>query len=105
MKTLSLLRHAKSDWQETSIRDFDRPLNEKGRRVSRAMGHWAASQKLRFDHIVASPAVRVMETLDEFIIEGIKTTVPFHQKLMKDERFRKGDFHTGFLNTFTMGDK
>jgi acetyl-CoA carboxylase biotin carboxylase subunit len=42
--------------------------------------------------------------LDEFIIEGIKTTVPFHQKLMKDENFRKGNFHTGFLNTFKFKD-
>lgn len=82
MKTLSLLRHAKSDWQETSIRDFDRPLNEKGRRVSRAMGHWAASQKLRFDHIVASPAVRVMETLDEFIIGyGRRYDVEWERKI------------------------
>lgn len=67
MKILSLLRHAKSDWQDPAMRDFDRPLNDKGKRVSRAMGHWAAAQKLRFDHIIASPAVRVNETLDEFI--------------------------------------
>jgi acetyl-CoA carboxylase biotin carboxylase subunit len=38
--------------------------------------------------------------LDEFVIEGIKTTVPFHQKLMRNEDFRKGNFHTGFLNTW-----
>ena len=41
--------------------------------------------------------------LDEFIIEGVKTTVPFHQKLMRDESFRKGDFHTGFLDDFDIG--
>ena len=40
---------------------------------------------------------------DEFIIEGVKTTVPFHQKLMRDESFRKGDFHTGFLDDFDIG--
>ena len=42
--------------------------------------------------------------LDEFIIEGIKTTVPFHQKLMKDEGFKAGDFHTGFLKEFDFGE-
>ncbi|TXB61912.1 acetyl-CoA carboxylase biotin carboxylase subunit [Phaeodactylibacter luteus] len=45
--------------------------------------------------------IKKMErALDEFIIEGVKTTVPFHQQLMKDERFKAGDFHTGFLNDF-----
>jgi acetyl-CoA carboxylase biotin carboxylase subunit len=38
--------------------------------------------------------------LDEFIVEGIKTTIPFHQKLMKNERFRAGDFNTKFLEEF-----
>jgi acetyl-CoA carboxylase biotin carboxylase subunit len=42
--------------------------------------------------------------LDEFIIEGPKTTVPFHQKLMKDENFRKGNFNTSFLNDFNFKD-
>jgi acetyl-CoA carboxylase biotin carboxylase subunit len=44
-------------------------------------------------------AITKMErALDEFIIEGVHSTVPFHQKLMKNEQFRKGDFHTGFLS-------
>lgn len=46
-------------------------------------------------------AITKMErALEEFIIEGIKTTVPFHKQLMKNEDFRKGNFHTGFLNNF-----
>lgn len=49
--------------------------------------------------------IKKMErALDEFVVEGIKTTVPFHKKLMKDENFRSGNFHTGFLNTFDMGN-
>ena len=47
--------------------------------------------------------IKKMErALDEFIIEGVKTTVPFHQRLMKNEAFRKGEFHTGFLSDFSM---
>lgn len=46
-------------------------------------------------------AITKMErALDEFVVEGIKTTVPFHQRLMRNEAFKKGDFHTGFLNTW-----
>ncbi|MFT4761331.1 MAG: acetyl-CoA carboxylase biotin carboxylase subunit [Paraglaciecola sp.] len=47
---------------------------------------------------------KMERALNEFIVEGIKTTVPFHKKLMKDEKFRAGDFHTGFLNDFEMGE-
>ena len=45
---------------------------------------------------------KMQRALGEFIVEGIKTTIPFHIKLMKDPNFRKGDFHTGFLNTFDL---
>jgi len=48
-------------------------------------------------------AISKMErALNEFIIEGIKTTIPFHQKLMKDEAFRKGDYTTKFMDSFKM---
>jgi acetyl-CoA carboxylase, biotin carboxylase subunit len=40
--------------------------------------------------------------LSEYVIEGVKTTIPFHQQLMKDENFRKGNFTTKFLDTFQM---
>jgi len=66
MKKISLLRHAKSDWQDTSQRDFDRPLNDKGIRVAKAMGRWIAKKKILFDHIIASPAERVKETFENF---------------------------------------
>ncbi len=47
---------------------------------------------------------KMQRALDEFIVEGVKTTVPFHQKLMRNEDFRKGNFHTGFLNTWNFKD-
>jgi acetyl-CoA carboxylase, biotin carboxylase subunit len=51
-------------------------------------------------------AITKMErALDEFIIEGISTTVPFHQAVMKDEEFRKGNFTTAFLANFDYGQK
>ena len=45
---------------------------------------------------------KMQRALDEFIIEGIKTTLPFHIQLMKNEDFRNGNFHTGFLNNFEL---
>jgi len=48
---------------------------------------------------------KMQRALDEFIIEGIKTTIPFHKKLMKDERFRTGNFDTGFMLDFDMGEE
>ena len=45
---------------------------------------------------------KMLRALDEFIIEGVKTTVPFHQQLLRDERFRAGDFDTRFLERFEL---
>ena len=43
---------------------------------------------------------KMRRALDEYIVEGIKTTIPFHIKLMKDENFVKGEFTTNFMDTF-----
>ncbi|HUX85249.1 MAG TPA: carbamoyl phosphate synthase, partial [Chitinophagaceae bacterium] len=51
-------------------------------------------------------AIHTMDrALSEFVIEGISTTIPFHQQLMRDEQFRKGNFNTGFLDHFKMPEK
>ena len=69
MKRLTLFRHAKSGWDEPVTRDFDRPLNGKGRRAAMLMGRHMREQGLGFDRVVASPAVRVTETIDA-MLEG-----------------------------------
>lgn len=66
MKTVIVLRHAKSDWSDAALRDFDRGLNDRGNRAASVMGRWAAVHHLTFDAIIASPAVRVVETLRQF---------------------------------------
>jgi acetyl-CoA carboxylase biotin carboxylase subunit len=40
--------------------------------------------------------------LQEVVIEGVKTTIPFHIQLMQDERFRKGDYTTKFMDDFVL---
>ena len=66
MKRLTLLRHAKSSWDDPVSRDFDRPLNRRGERAAVTMGRHARERGLHFDHLIASPAVRVVETLEKF---------------------------------------
>lgn len=63
MKTLTLLRHAKSGWDDPVQRDFDRPLNAKGARAAALIGQHMRALGLSFDHVVASPAQRVIETV------------------------------------------
>ena len=65
MKTLTLLRHAKSGWDDPVARDFDRPLNLKGRRAAQLIGRHIKAEGLAFDHVLASPAQRVVETVAE----------------------------------------
>ena len=45
---------------------------------------------------------KMKRALEEFIVEGIKTTVPFHQQLMDDKDFQNGNFTTKFLDTFEL---
>jgi phosphohistidine phosphatase len=64
LKTLGLLRHAKSDWDDMSLRDFDRGLNDRGRRGAAIMGGHIRAHGVPWDLALASPAERVRRTLD-----------------------------------------
>lgn len=64
MKILGLFRHAKSDWNDARLRDFDRPLNARGRKGAAVMGQHIAEQGVSWDRIIASPAVRVAQTIE-----------------------------------------
>ena len=63
MKILGLLRHAKSDWGQSDKRDFDRGLNDRGRRGARVIGDHIRAHGVDWDRLVASPAERVKQTL------------------------------------------
>ena len=77
MKTLTLLRHAKSGWDDPVANDFNRPLNARGRRAARAMGREMRRLGLAFDQVLASPATRVTETLTE-LAQGYGAAVDTH---------------------------
>ncbi|PSJ36663.1 SixA phosphatase family protein [Allosphingosinicella deserti] len=81
MKTLTLLRHAKSTWNDPVARDFDRPLNPRGRRAARTIGAEMRALGLAFDKILASPARRVMETLGEVEQSFGRLAVAYDERL------------------------
>ncbi|WP_419947981.1 SixA phosphatase family protein [Candidatus Palauibacter sp.] len=79
MKTLLILRHAKSSWSDPGLRDHDRPLNSRGRRDAPRMGRLISDRDLVPQRIVSSTAVRARTTAAlaaaEFEEEvGIETT-------------------------------
>lgn len=62
MKTLYILRHAKSSWKFDELSDHDRPLNKRGRHDAPLMGHELATRGVNPDLIISSPAVRAIST-------------------------------------------
>ena len=62
MKTLYLIRHAKSYWGDQSIQDFDRPLNKRGKEDAPFMGEVLKDKKVKPDLIISSPAKRAKKT-------------------------------------------
>jgi phosphohistidine phosphatase len=81
MKTLLLLRHAKSSWKDTSLGDFDRPLNGRGLKAAPQMGKFLRKQKVQPDLVLSSPAERARQTT-ALVMEAAKLAAP----LRYDER-------------------
>jgi phosphohistidine phosphatase len=67
MKTLLLIRHAKSSWEDDDISDFDRPLNERGKRDAPAMAERLYERGIKIDAFVSSPAKRAKKTAEHFV--------------------------------------
>jgi phosphohistidine phosphatase len=66
MKALLLIRHAKSDWDNAGLSDFDRPLNERGKTNAPEMAQRLLDKKINIDAFVASPAKRAAKTAKYF---------------------------------------
>jgi len=66
MKHLLLVRHAKSSWDDFSIKDFDRPLNDRGKTDAPMMAQRLLSKEIKIDAFIASPAKRARKTAELF---------------------------------------
>lgn len=82
-KTLILVRHAKSDWGNPSLSDFDRPLNERGKRDAPTMAQRLLDKKISIDAFISSPAKRAAKTAKYFAeAYGVKKdAIDFKEKL------------------------
>ncbi|MBV9242393.1 MAG: histidine phosphatase family protein [Acidobacteria bacterium] len=81
MKTLILLRHAKSSWKDIGSADFDRPLNERGRRAAPFMGRLLRDRGVEPELIISSPAKRARKTAKLFREAG-----EFDAEIIYEER-------------------
>lgn len=64
MKTLFLVRHAKSSWEDATLPDRDRPLTDRGNRDAASMGKRLAERDVKLDMILSSPAIRALTTAE-----------------------------------------
>ena len=67
MKSLLIMRHAKSSWKDTNIQDFDRPLNKRGRADAPVMGQLLKDRELLPQRILSSTAVRARKTVESIV--------------------------------------
>ncbi|HEX2270144.1 MAG TPA: histidine phosphatase family protein [Pyrinomonadaceae bacterium] len=89
MRTLYLLRHAKSSWKDDSLRDFDRPLKRRGREAAEQIGKVLAGEKPKSLLVISSPAARARETTKLVLKSaGLKLEPRF------DERIYEADVRT-----------
>jgi phosphohistidine phosphatase len=86
---LFLLRHAKSSWSSNYLSDFDRPLNNRGRRNAVDLGELFFEKKLKIDHVMCSPSARTRETFD--IIQSISN-------FALDQKFIDSIYHSSVGN-------
>ena len=82
MKTLLLLRHAKSSWKDTNVKDFDRPLNQRGLKAAPGIGRLMRKRELEPKLVLSSPAERARQTT-QLVIDaaGMKTELRYDERI------------------------
>jgi phosphohistidine phosphatase len=101
MKTLFLIRHAKSSWDDTALPDKDRPLGDRGRRDAPKMGKRLAKRDVKPDLILSSPARRALTTA-EIIAKKLDYKL---KDIVVDDRLYAGAVHSLLNVIHGLGDK
>ena len=91
MKTLILVRHAKSSWDDLGLNDFDRPLNDRGKKDAPVMAERLSNKKVEIDAFISSPAKRAARTARIFAKEF---------KTKKDDIIYKTELYLASENIF-----
>ena len=101
MKTLFLIRHAKSSWDDTTLPDEDRPLNDRGKRNAPKMGKRLAKRDVKPDLILSSPASRALTTAG-IIAQQLNYKL---KDIVVDDRLYPGAVHDLLKMIHEFGDK
>lgn len=96
MKTLYLIRHAKSSWKDPELKDFDRPLNKRGLKNAPYMGNILKEDNIIPDLIISSPALRALNTA-QIIAEVIGYN---ESRIVTNKRLYEADIDD-FINVIT----
>jgi len=89
MKKLYLIRHAKSDWSNPSLDDFDRPLNKRGKKNAPLMGRVLRKKNVHPNLIISSPAYRARETTRK-----IAKKIKYQNEIMYNEYLYEASLKT-----------
>jgi phosphohistidine phosphatase len=81
VKTLFLLRHAKSSWKNESLPDFERPLNRRGKHAAERIGRYLKHEEIVPEIVLSSPALRARET-----IERVAKAAKWTPEILFDQR-------------------
>lgn len=90
MKHIYLIRHAKSDWNNPKLSDFNRPLNKRGKRNAPFMGQKLNELTPNLDLIIASPAKRALQT-----VKAICKEINYNES---EIRFDESVYHSSYQN-------
>jgi len=101
MKTLFLIRHAKSSWDDTALPDKDRPLGDRSRRDAPKMGKRLAKRDVKPDLILSSPARRALTTA-EIVAKKLDYKL---KDIVVDDRLYAGAVHDLLNVIHKVGDK
>jgi phosphohistidine phosphatase len=99
VKTLYLLRHAKSSWKNAALDDFDRPLNKRGRRAAKAMGDHLLRLSITPAQVLCSPSRRTRETL-----ERIQRRLPVALPVRFEQAIYLAEAHTLLARIHRLSD-
>ncbi len=89
MKTLLLMRHAKSSWNDANLSDFERPLDERGLNAAPLIGKIMSDRQFQPELIISSPAKRATQTA-----QLVKGTVPIADEIQFDKRIYEASLPT-----------
>jgi phosphohistidine phosphatase len=89
LKTLFLLRHAKSSWADEDLADIERPLKERGRKAAATIGRFLRKERVNPDLVLSSCAVRARETIDIVLKAAkLRTEIRYDERIYEASPLR-----------------